>query len=630
MYQKTLFLRLNGFELLMASYAMAHLKMDMLLTETGYKPSDDQRFKIFLTNSLEEAHQDSGTLFSSWLSDESNQANEIKRDTPVMCIIGNPPYAVSSTNKSEWIQNLLIEYKKNLNEKKINLDDDYIKFTRFGQYYIDKNGSGILAYISANSFIDGVTHRQMRKSLLESFDKIYIIDLHGNAKKKEVCHDGSIDQNVFDIMQGVSINLFIKTGKKHKSDLGSVFHFDLQGKRDYKYDFLFENSFKSIDFKKLEMESKYNFFVPKNFANVEQYNKGFKMDSLFSIVNNGYQTDRDSLFIDIEKNVLSNRIEKLFSRDYDNSFIKKYNIIDSSSYKLTKVISNNSFDPTQFQKTLYRPFDIRYIYYDNKVISRPANKIFKHFLKDNLGLIISRQQSTYDFQHVLVTDIITERCSISLQTKETGYVFPLYLYHDDNNQQTIEQIAERTPNLNADIIKQIAQKLGLTFTNEKEETQSTFAPIDLLDYIYAVLHSPTYRETYKEFLKIDFPRVPAPLDHEKFWQLVKFGGELRQIHLLESPIVEKYITGYPEDGDNIVTKPTYKNGNVYINETQYFSNVPEVSWNFFIGGYQPAQKWLKDRKNNELSFEDILHYQKIIVAMFETDRIMKEIDKIEI
>jgi predicted helicase len=627
---KDLIPRLNGFELLMASYAMAHLKMDMLLTETGYKPSDDQRFKIFLTNSLEEAHQDSGTLFSSWLSDESNQANEIKRDTPVMCIIGNPPYAVSSTNKSEWIQNLLIEYKKNLNEKKINLDDDYIKFTRFGQYYIDKNGSGILAYISANSFIDGVTHRQMRKSLLESFDKIYIIDLHGNAKKKEVCHDGSIDQNVFDIMQGVSINLFIKTGKKHKSDLGSVFHFDLQGKRDYKYDFLFENSFKSIDFKKLEMESKYNFFVPKNFANVEQYNKGFKMDSLFSIVNNGYQTDRDSLFIDIEKNVLSNRIEKLFSRDYDNSFIKKYNIIDSSSYKLTKVISNNSFDPTQFQKTLYRPFDIRYIYYDNKVISRPANKIFKHFLKDNLGLIISRQQSTYDFQHVLVTDIITERCSISLQTKETGYVFPLYLYHDDNNQQTIEQIAERTPNLNADIIKQIAQKLGLTFTNEKEETQSTFAPIDLLDYIYAVLHSPTYRETYKEFLKIDFPRVPAPLDHEKFWQLVKFGGELRQIHLLESPIVEKYITGYPEDGDNIVTKPIYKNGNVYINETQYFSNVPEVSWNFFIGGYQPAQKWLKDRKERELSFEDILHYQKIIVAMSETDRIMKEIDKIEI
>jgi predicted helicase len=518
--------RLNGFELLMASYAMAHLKLDLLLTETGYKPTTNQRFRVYLTNSLEEHHQDTGTLFANWLSTEANEANHIKRDTPVMCVIGNPPYAVSSTNKSEWIQNLLIDYKKNLNEKKINLDDDYIKFTRFGQHFIDKNGSGILAYISANSFIDGVTHRQMRRSLLESFDKIYIIDLHGNAKKKEVSPDGSIDQNVFDIMQGVSINLFIKTGKKKKNDLGEVYHFDLQGKRDFKYDFLFDNSFKSIGFKKLVLESKYNFFVPKNFADVEQYNKGFKMDSLCSIVNNGFQTDRDSLFIDIEKNVLSKRIEQLFSSEYDNTFIKEYNIADSSSYKLTKVISDNSFNPSQIQKTLYRPFDIRYIYYDTKVISRPANKVFKHFLKDNLGLIISRQQSTFDFQHILVTDIITERCSISLQTKETGYVFPLYLYPENNSQQTIGQTAERTPNLNTEIVKQLAKIVGLTFTTEKETTKDTFAPIDILDYIYAVLHSPTYREKYKEFLKIDFPRVPYPKDKDIFWQLVKLGGAI--------------------------------------------------------------------------------------------------------
>jgi predicted helicase len=622
--------RLNGFELLMASYAMAHLKLDLLLTETGYKPTTNQRFRVYLTNSLEEHHQDTGTLFANWLSTEANEANHIKRDTPVMCVIGNPPYAVSSTNKSEWIQNLLIDYKKNLNEKKINLDDDYIKFTRFGQHFIDKNGSGILAYISANSFIDGVTHRQMRRSLLESFDKIYIIDLHGNAKKKEVSPDGSIDQNVFDIMQGVSINLFIKTGKKKKNDLGEVYHFDLQGKRDFKYDFLFDNSFKSIGFKKLVLESKYNFFVPKNFADVEQYNKGFKMDSLCSIVNNGFQTDRDSLFIDIEKNVLSKRIEQLFSSEYDNTFIKEYNIADSSSYKLTKVISDNSFNPSQIQKTLYRPFDIRYIYYDTKVISRPANKVFKHFLKDNLGLIISRQQSTFDFQHILVTDIITERCSISLQTKETGYVFPLYLYPENNSQQTIGQTAERTPNLNTEIVKQLAKIVGLTFTTEKETTKDTFAPIDILDYIYAVLHSPTYREKYKEFLKIDFPRVPYPKDKDIFWQLVKLGGAIRQIHLLESPTVEKYITQYPIDGDNVVVKPKYENGKVYINDTQYFDNVPQIAWEFYIGGYQPAQKWLKDRKERTLEFDDILHYQKIIVALAETDRLMNEINKIGI
>ncbi|MFZ1582642.1 MAG: type ISP restriction/modification enzyme, partial [Saprospiraceae bacterium] len=205
-----------------------------------------------------------------------------------------------------------------------------------------------------------------------------------------------------------------------------------------------------------------------------------------------------------------------------------------------------------------------------------------------------------------------------------------YLYPETNGQLTIDQTAERTPNLNPEIVKQIAEKLGSTFTNEKETTKDTFAPIDILDYIYAVLHSPTYREKYKEFLKIDFPRVPYPKDKDTFWQLVKLGGEIRQIHLLESPTVEQYITQYPEDGDNIVTKPKYVDSKVYINDTQYFDNVPQIAWDFYIGGYQPAQKWLKDRKDRKLEFDDILHYQKIIVALAETDRLMKEIDKIHI
>ena len=244
--------RLNGFELLMASYAMAHLKLDLLLTETGYKPTGNQRFRVYLTNSLEEHHPDTGTLFANWLSTEANEANHIKRDTPVMVVMGNPPYSVSSSNKSEWILNLIADYKKDLNEKKINLDDDYIKFIRYGQHFIDKNGSGILAYISNNSFIDGITHRQMRKQLLKSFDKIYILDLHGNAKKKEVSPDGSPDQNVFDIMQGVSINIFVRTGKKKENELGKVFHFDLYGKREDKYNFLNESSIDSINWNELD------------------------------------------------------------------------------------------------------------------------------------------------------------------------------------------------------------------------------------------------------------------------------------------------------------------------------------------------------------------------------------------
>jgi predicted helicase len=264
--------------------------------------------------------------------------------------------------------------------------------------------------------------------------------------------------------------------------------------------------------------------------------------------------------------------------------------------------------------------------------ARPVNQIMQHFIKgENLGLTICKQFKTGDnYYHTFITDKIIESSYVSNRTSEITSILPLYLYPDSNGQQTIDQSNGRTPNLNADIIKQISGKIGLTFTNEKEVTKDTFAPVDVLDYIYAVLHSPTYREKYKEFLKIDFPRVPYPKDKDTFWKLVKLGGEIRQIHLLESAVVEKPISKYPHTGTNVVGKIKYENGNVYINETQCFEDVPEVAWNFFIGGYQPAQKWLKDRKDRELQIDDIRHYMKIIVALTETDRLMKEIDKIEI
>ena len=253
-----------------------------------------------------------------------------------------------------------------------------------------------------------------------------------------------------------------------------------------------------------------------------------------------------------------------------------------------------------------------------------------HFIKENAGLIICRQGQAVggvEWNVVFTCKYLTDQ---NIYRRGGGTVLPLYLYPETNGQQTIGQTAERTPNLNTEIVKQIAKKISLTFTNEKEITKDTFAPIDILNYIYAVLHSPTYREKYKEFLKIDFPRIPYPKDKDTFWTLAKLGGEIRQIHLLESPIVEKYITQYPIDGNNVVGKTKYQDGKVYINDTQYFDNVPQIAWDFFIGGYQPAQKWLKDRKERKLEFDDILHYQKIIVALSETDRLMKEIEKIDI
>jgi predicted helicase len=261
----------------------------------------------------------------------------------------------------------------------------------------------------------------------------------------------------------------------------------------------------------------------------------------------------------------------------------------------------------------------------------PRKELIQNVLdKENLLIGIGRQGLAIGDIEWCLTTVSKNPVDANIFRRGGVNLFPLYLYPDNSGQQIIEQTTERIPNFNLEIVNKIEAKISLTFTNEKQNNENTFAPIDILDYIYAVLHSPTYREKFKEFLKIDFPRVPYPKDKDTFWQLVKLGGEIRQIHLLESPTVEKYITQYPEDGSNVVVKPKYQDGKVYINDTQYFDNVPQIAWNFYIGGYQPAQKWLKDRKERKLDFDDILHYQKIIVALSETDRLMKEIDKIEI
>jgi predicted helicase len=388
--------RLNGFELLMASYAMAHLKLDMLLTETGYKPTRDQRFKIYLTNSLEEHHPDTSTLFANWLSAEANEANHIKRDTPVMVVMGNPPYASSSTNKSKWIQNLLIDYKKNLNERKINLDDDYIKFIRFGQHFIDKNGEGVLAYISNNSFLDGTTHRQMRKNLLESFDKIYVLDLHGNAKKKETSKDGSIDQNVFDIMQGVSINIFVKTNKKQQ-DIGQVFHYELFGKREYKYDFLQRTDFHKIVWENISIESPNYFFVVNNNRLLSEYNSGLGITDLFPTFNSGVQTKRDAFTIKSNENQLKSVLSDLETLD-EEVIRNKYKLpIDGRDWKisLAKEDVKKGYNIIPIQ---YRLFDTRYTAYTGRskgFIAYPRSTITKHFQENNLGFIFKRTGRLY-------------------------------------------------------------------------------------------------------------------------------------------------------------------------------------------------------------------------------------------
>jgi predicted helicase len=469
----------------------------------------------------------------------------------------------------------------------------------------------------------------MRKSLLETFDKIYVLDLHGNSRIHETSPDGSVDQNVFDIMQGVSINIFVKTGNKKKNSLGKVYHFELFGKRDIKYQTLSELNFKQIKWNELPLDKQYNFFVPKDFGLEKKYNSGFKINETLINNNTGIQTKCDDLSIHFQKEDLLKVIENFKNLEVEELKRIYSNKKDSSGWNFKNAKADLVDNKIHFSKILYRPFDIRHTLYTGKssgFIGRPRTSTMKHLIKpDNIGLITLRINGENDEFVSLITKNIIEKGSLP---RGNYSVFPLYLY-PENEQQVIEQNKFRVPNLNPDFLKLLSEQLKLPFTNEDDFTYDSIAPINILDYIYAVLHSPTYREKYKVFLKIDFPRVPYPKDQAIFWQLVKLGSELRQIHLLESPIVDKYITQYPIDGDNVVQKPTYTDRKVYINDTQYFDSVPETAWNFYIGGYQPAQKWLKDRKNRELNFEDILHYQKIIVALTETDRLMKEIDEIE-
>jgi predicted helicase len=438
----------------------------------------------------------------------------------------------------------------------------------------------------------------MRWNLLNAFDTIYILYLHGNAKKKETSPDGSKDENVFLIQQGVSINIFIKTGKKKKGSLATVYHSDIYGVRDSKYVELNRSSIKTIKWDKIEPINPYFFFVKKDFSNSAEYEEGFVIQELFPINSVGVVTANDTLFINEDKKTLKSNIKNKF---------------------------NIEPNPKLFQSISYRPFDTRYIYFDDDKLERPREKVMYHYsIGTNIGLMVCRQQKTGGFYHCLVHNKIVESSYVSNKTSEIGYSFPLYIYPDKDG---LNKDDDRQPNLNADIIKTIEQNIKLNFTNEKTENKKEFAPIDVLDYIYAVLHSPSYREKYKEFLKIDFPRVPYPQNAATFNKLVKLGSKLRELHLMENISIPKSI-GFPVSGGNVIDKIQYSNEKVFINKDQYFYKVPLQVWEFYIGGYQPCQKWLKDRKGSELSFDDMEHYKKIVVILSETLNIQKQIDEV--
>ena len=620
--------RLHGFEIMMASYTIAHLKLTTTLKESG-ADINKGRLGVYLTNSLEKAERHDDTLFSFGLgqaiTDESVAANKVKNDLPIMVVLGNPPYSGVSSNETCYANSLVDKYKvepggkQKLQERKHWLNDDYVKFIAFAENMIEKNGEGMVGFITNHGYLDNPTFRGMRWHLMSTFDSIYIVDLHGNSKKKEVSPDGSKDENIFNIQQGVAIIIAVKNNTKKKGDSAVVKHHDVWGKRNSKFEYLDNIVLQNIKWNILESRAPNLIFVPEGSAESnKEYEEGFSVDALFVEKATGIVTARDGLVISENRDELLNRIKifcdsnatdtEIRQKFFPNKKDGKYKAGDSRGWKLAEsrklVCALNHED--QIKLIIYRPFDTEYIYYHPKMVDWGREKLMKNFTGgENTGLIFTRQAIGGDeYSHVMVSKYMSDN-RVFFSNKGIPIEAPLYIYAGDD---------VKVPNLKKEIVKEIEKIVG------------PVTPENLLDYIYAVLHSPSYREKYKEFLKIDFPRVPYPKDKKQFFALATLGEELRHLHLLESPKVNNFITTYPVAGDNLMEKINYQNEKVFINKTQYFGGVPQSAWDFYIGGYQPAQKWLKDRKGRQLTNTDIEHYQKIIVVLTETGRVIGEID----
>jgi predicted helicase len=618
--------RLHGFELLMASYAMCHMKLDMILTELGYSPTKEPpRLSVYLTNSLEEGEPANQTLpFTQWLSREAKGANAIKRDMPIMCVIGNPPYLGEGGVSEGWIGDLMDDYKKEpggkvkLKERNPKwLNDLYVKFIRLSSHLIEKNGEGVLGFITNHGYLDNPTFRGMRWHLLNTFDRVWVLDLHGNAKKKEVTPEGKPDKNVFDIQQGVSIIIGVKK-KDGGKGLAEVMHGDLWGARALKYEALENASLNDSCFAPSSPREPNYFFPRRDYELAAQYENGFSVRSFFMVGVLGFQTHRDKFAIADQRSDIESRLADMKNPEIsDLEFHKKYGTRDNRDWKLQKqrqILMNSQGERSSISQCLYRPFDVRWCDLSYSMMDYPRTEITQHVLnRENLCLLASRQLATEGYRHALVSNLPAESCAISLKTKEQNQVLPLYLYPD-------EQDLDKTRRVNFDrkLYAKLQKMADHPDRGKPDEVQ-------VFDYIYGVLHCPAYREVYAEFLKMDFPRIPWPTSSDEFWDVSSKGTELRKLHLMESASIGATSYPFTGEGHNEVDKPSFEDGHVWINDSQYFADVPPVSWNFYIGGYQPAQKWLKDRKGRALSFADVQHYQRILKILLETDRIMGSI-----
>ena len=628
--------RVHGYELLMAPYAIAHLKIGLKLYETGYRFGSNERARVYLTNALEPPQDFSGTFEFAIpaLAHEAAAVNEIKQRRRFTVVIGNPPYSGVSWNNSEYALRLVDAYKfidgERLDEKKLWLQDDYVKFLRSAQMTVERASCGVLGFITNHGYLDNPTFRGMRQSLLGSFQWRRVIDLHGNAKKKEVSPDGTPDINVFDIQQGVAVGLFVRRFKATLLDTLTG-RGDLFGSRDVKYRTLASASLRSLPFVELNPTSPFYLFVQQDQTNRKEFESMLLLSEATQLHSVGVVTARDHLTIAFTPEEILHRVQrfaKLGEHEARQEFELRNDVRDWKVSLAQSDLRSKPLSKERVKPILYRPFDIRFIYYTGKnkgFIGQPAAAIMSHMIDvKNIGLMTTRKVEVGTFGHAICSQVMTESHSVSL--KEVNYLFPLWLYPD------VDDLAfsqEKRPNFTPQFLRTFAKALGVQ-PKGPHSLPAGLTPEDIFHYAYAVFHSPAYRSRYVEFLKVDFPRLPLTGSLELFRSLARLGGELTALHLLESPMLAKPITQFFGGQNPEVEKASWSKNTVWLDKAQTtgFKGVREEVWSFRIGGYQVCEKWLKDRKGRTLSKDNIAHYQKIVVALNETIRLMQEIDAV--
>jgi type I restriction-modification system DNA methylase subunit len=653
---KELLGRIFGFEVLIAPYVVAHLKLGLLLkTLDAPLEGKDERLRIFLTNTLEEgvtrAEQLAG--LGHYIAEEASDAANVKKQQDIMVVLGNPPYSKKSSNpsvdmhgKPNFIGKLLKDYYfvdgSPLGERNSKwLQNDYVKFIRFGEWRVDQTGHGILAFITDHSYLNNSTFRGMRQHLMTTFDEIYVLDLHGNSNKEEVAPDGSRDENVFDIQEGVAIVMAIKDPAKQKQAQvqkpAKVWHAEQWGTRISKYEYLSSHDLANVDWVELQPTTPHYLFIPQDIKLKPEYEQGVLVTEMFGTYASTVTTARNHFAMAFEPDSLVTRMKDLVDKNISDQEIRnKYDLVDVSYWRLSEAREElrKIKRLEEFVKPYcYRPFDYRYVYYHRAVCERLRSDVMKHMEHENLAFLTHRPYSPKKFTYAYCTTMIGDQNVAANKTGGGGnsFQFPLYLYTtQEETAGTLFALKETTRrvNLTPKFVRAIEAKLGMNFLEDSpSDLKLTFGPEDVFYYAYAVFHSPTYRQRYMQFLKNDFPRLPLTSDKDLFLTLVAKGKDLVGLHLLRSPELDEFVTTYPVQGSNEVDEIRFSDGNVWINDHQYFGGVTESVWEFEVGGYQICDKWLKDRQGRTLSDKDISNYQRIVVALKETIRLMEEIDQ---